>query len=154
VPDIQPSAASILPRQPAGAALVRLAARVLETDEHGGIEQPVGQRLPAAHVDALPACRRDEALDRREVVEVFDDHARIEDRGAVVEHQTRDLARRIGLRDRGLRRPDVFSLVAVLDALFGENDPNLADVRTGVGADQLHDNGRRPGDDAQRSGRV
>src|SRR2546422_6369802 len=45
----------------------------------------VGERLPAAHRDAVAHVFRDQAADRRRVVEKLDDHARIVERRAVVE---------------------------------------------------------------------
>ena len=59
----------------------------LHADADGSIHQAVGQGFPTLDFDALAIGLRIELVVRRQVVEVFDDHRRIEDGRLVVEYQ-------------------------------------------------------------------
>ena len=105
---------------------------MLQPDQHRGIEQAISQRLPAAHIDAFTATRRNQAVDRGEGIEVLDDDAGIEDGRAVIDDQAGHLGEGVELADAAVRRPDIFGLVAVLDLLLGHHDAHLAHERAGV----------------------
>ena len=89
------------------AALLLGRPRRFAHDRHRGVADAVGQRFPALDRDALPAGLRNQPRYRAYRVEVFDDHARVVERRAVVEHQHRHLAERIVRRhDRSLAHGD------------------------------------------------
>ncbi len=77
-------------------------------------------------------------MNRRQVVQILDDHTRIEKRAAVIGQQAGDLAQRIEFLEPGFGRKDVFELVLIVDFLFRQDDFYLADVGTGVRAEKLH----------------
>src|SRR3954471_3921416 len=58
-----------------GLAALLLVAQRLVAHEQPGVEHAIGERLPAAHGDAVAQVLRDELADRRLAVEEFDDDA-------------------------------------------------------------------------------
>ncbi|VBV86653.1 glutamate synthase domain-containing protein [Burkholderia pseudomallei] len=120
---------ALLARDPRVAAMLRLALRVLDANRDRRVEHAVAERLPAPHLDALAPRRRNQLADGRKRVDVFADHARVEHGRAVLHHEARHLADRIRRMDVRVRRPDVFELQLVVDLLFSEHDPRLADER-------------------------
>ena len=102
------------------------------------VADAVGQRFPALDRDALPVGLRNEPRHRAHRVEVFDDHARVEQARAVVQHQHRHLAQRIVRVDRIVRRPTARPRQhLIFDLLFGERDAHLAHIGTRRRCDQL-----------------
>jgi len=80
----------------------------------------------------------DEAADRRDVVQEFDDDARVVQRGAVVQQQRGHFAERVVRNDRGILGRHIDQLELALDALLGEHHAHLATVGTGERDEQLH----------------
>src|SRR5438132_5006804 len=113
-------------------------ALVFQPREHSRVEHAVGERFPAPHFDALAVFCGHQPRNRRSVVQKPDDHARIEQRPAVVEQQRGYLAERVELRRFGVRFPRVIDLEVVVDFLFSQHDAHLARIRAGERADQLH----------------
>src|SRR5262249_44177713 len=71
-------------------------------------------------------------------IEVFDDHARVEQVGSVVEHQHGNLAERIVLGNGRVGSPGESLDQLVLDLLLGQCDADLARIRTRERGDQVH----------------
>ncbi|MNT00679.1 hypothetical protein D3C72_1351190 [compost metagenome] len=117
---------------------MRLALGGLQAYQQRCVEQAVGQRLPAADFQALAPALRDQPADRRQGVDIFDDHARIEDRAAVFHDQARHFAERVELADPGLGRPDILFDELALDLFLRHHHAHLARVGTGPGCIQLH----------------
>src|SRR6185503_7618665 len=92
--------------------------------------------------DAIAQVFGDQLADGRLAVEELDDDARIEERGAVVEHERGDLAQRVVRVDRVLGRLHVDQLELALDLLFGEHDAHFARVRAGESGEELHEGAR------------
>src|SRR5262245_18936787 len=125
-----------LPLGPARAPLVR-GPLALRPNERARVDDPVGERLPAAHLDALAVSRRDELADRRHPVEELADHARVVERGPVLEHQDRHLAEWIEVGHRRVGRPGILDLPREFDPLFRGNDARLARERACARADEF-----------------
>ena len=119
------------------AALLRVPHRLV-AHQQPGVEHAVGERLPAAHGNTVAHVFRDQAADRRRVVEKLDDDARIVERRAVVEHERGDLAERVVGIDRVVDRGNVDRLQLAFDFLLGEDDAHLARVRAGGRGEELH----------------
>ena len=103
-----------------------------------GIHQSVAERLPALDQDALTRRFWNQATHRTNQVDVLDDDARIEEIGAVLEHEHRHLAERIMIADDAVVRPRILLDQRVFDLFFGERDAHFASVRTGLRCEEFH----------------
>src|ERR1700724_1980222 len=65
-----------------------------------GIHDAVGERLQAQRREARLGLGRNDAAAAREMIEIFEDDAGVEQHEAVVEHERRDLAERVLLSPR------------------------------------------------------
>jgi hypothetical protein len=82
--------------------LQRHLALALVAPQDQGIEQAVAEGMPAQRLPA-PLALRGEQRSASQCIEVLADHGRIEERGAVLAHQRRDLGQRVDRHDRGVR---------------------------------------------------
>src|SRR6267378_4201090 len=122
---------------PRRAPQLRLAL-VFQPREHSRVQHAVGERFPAPRFDALAVSCGYQPRNRRSVVQKPDDHARVEQRPAVVEHERGYLAERVELRRFGVGFPRVIDLEVVVDFLFSQHDAHLARIRACERADQFH----------------
>ncbi len=103
-----------------------------------GIAQTIGQRLPALHLGALTIRGGKELVVRGDVVDVFNNDPRIEQRGVVIKQQDRNLAQRIDIGNTTVFHPGGVDHEVHFDLFFCQHNSDLADEGAGVGADQLH----------------
>mgnify|MGYP000081270634 CR=1 FL=1 len=76
----------LLPGDPLG-ALLFFRAPVFQDDVDGRFTQTIRQRLPAFDFGAFAVGSREQLVVGRDAVDIFDNHARIEERRVVVQHQ-------------------------------------------------------------------
>ena len=81
---------------------------------------------------------RYQASDRTGEVQIFDDDARVEQRGVIVQHQHRNLAQRIEFRDTGRSVARGINYEFVINTLLRQHDANFAAVWAGRRCNQLH----------------
>ena len=117
---------------------MRLAAGVLQADEHRGVQKAVGQRLPTAYLDARALFFGNQPVAGARIVEVLDNHARIKNCVLVIEHQHRNLAQRVVTDDFAVRRVRRVRDELAFHAFLDQNDAHLAGIGTGDRPDQLH----------------
>ena len=66
---------------------------------------------------------------RRDAVDIFDDHPRVEKHCRIVKNQDRNLAERVDAGNLGFGCPGRVDLEFVIDFLLGQNDAHFARVR-------------------------
>src|SRR3546814_6236263 len=86
------------------------------------VGQSVGQRLPPQLAQPLRPGRGEQPCPVVQAIEVFADHPRVEQRGAVVEDQRRDLAERIRSEEH---TSELQSLMRISYAVFCLNKKTM-----------------------------
>jgi hypothetical protein len=96
-----------------------------------GVHQPVGQRLQAQGGEPRAGIARHDAAATGAMIEIVEDHPRIEQHRAILEHKGRDLSQRILLAHRVARVQRVrrFEGDLSLEPKHARCDPHFADER-------------------------
>ena len=129
-------------RQKGGSAALRIACQVdlggrlallLVSPQQQKIEKAVAERLPAQRSHPFGKRRREELRLVVQAVEIFADHPRVKDDGAVVEHERRDLGERVVFHQLCVRlgrgRHGAHAVDAVDEAELVRRDHDLAHER-------------------------
>ncbi len=116
---------------------------LLVAPQEQDVGHAVAQRLPAQLAKARSAALGQHTRAGMQRVEIFADHRRVEEAGAVVEHQRRDLAERVVLqhvlvRFGGVGHHRALALHTVEQARFVQHDHDLSDERRARRPVQLH----------------
>ena len=110
----------------------------LQAGQQRGIHQAIGQCLPDFDLGTLAALAGDELANRRQGVEVFNNHAGVKHRLATLHDQAGDLAQRVGRPNRGAGCPGIFQDMLVVELFLGHHDPYFSHIGAGIGSDEFH----------------